>query len=82
MEEFKKDERFKGFDKRDIGLFLMFEHENEATEFLSNKVNQMLLPEMLAERDSKFPYFFGFHTVNKLVPSNNLGERLFQSIAK
>lgn len=45
-------------------------------------LNQTLISDLLAERDSKFPYFIGYDTVNKHIPTKDLGDRLFHSLSK
>lgn len=66
VEEVKKDKQYKAFASKDKGYFLMFEHENEAQEFLYKRQNQVILGDLLGDKDIKLPYFFPFDQLNDL----------------
>ena len=76
MEEMKKEWNFKSLEKKDKGYFILFEHENEAQEMLKNKWSQMIVPDLLEEREVRLPAFFGFETLNSM-GNGKLGEQLF-----
>ena len=76
LEALRKLGNFRELDKKDPGLFLLFEHENEAQELLTSRWSQTVLAELLEERDVRVPCFFGFDTLDGL-SRGRLGERLF-----
>lgn len=76
LEALKKLGNFRAFDRKDPGLFVLFEHENEAQELLASRWSQTVLAELLEERDVRVPCVFGFDTLDG-ASRGKLGERLF-----
>lgn len=64
LEALKKLGSYRAFDKKDPGLFVLFEHENEAQDFLTSRWSQTVISDLLEERDVRVPCFFGFDTLN------------------